>query len=133
MEQNQQNNQNSQQQYSNVQPNQPYGGIPEEIKGWNWGAFMFSIVWGIGNKVYWPLLSLVPYLGFIMVIVTGIKGNEWAWKSGEYTDVNTFLTVQNTWNRAGKVMFFVALAIIVFAILVLIVTGASLLQYAARY
>lgn len=20
--------------------------MPEEVKGWNWGAFMFSIFWG---------------------------------------------------------------------------------------
>lgn len=130
MEQNQQNNQDSQQQYSN---NDYSGGVPEQIKGWNWGAFMFSIVWGIGNKVYWPLLGLIPYVGLVVVIVTGVKGNEWAWNSGEYTDINTFLAVQGTWNRAGKVMFFVVLAIIVLAILMLLVTGASLSQYAARY
>ena len=30
--------------------------VPQEVKGWNWGAFMFNVMWGIGNKTYLPLL-----------------------------------------------------------------------------
>lgn len=29
--------------------------VPDEVKGWNWGAFTFSWIWGIGNKTYLPL------------------------------------------------------------------------------
>ncbi|MGL5898500.1 MAG: ribonuclease G, partial [Lactobacillaceae bacterium] len=34
--------------------------VPAEVKGWNWGAFMYNIFWGIGNKTYLPLLCLIP-------------------------------------------------------------------------
>ncbi len=26
--------------------------VPDEIKGWNWGAFVFSFIWGIRFKSY---------------------------------------------------------------------------------
>ena len=29
-------------------------GVPNEIKGWNWGAFFFNWIWGVCNGVYWP-------------------------------------------------------------------------------
>lgn len=33
--------------------------VPEQPKlGWNWGAFMFNWIWGVGNRCYLPLLSL---------------------------------------------------------------------------
>lgn len=83
--------------------------VPEEVKGWNWGAFMYSVFWGFGNKTYLPLLTLVPAFGLIWVFVVGVKGNEWAWKNGNYTDVATFRAVQETWNRGGLVMFILVL------------------------
>lgn len=83
--------------------------VPEEVKGWNWGAFMYSVFWGFGNKTYLPLLTLVPVFGLIWVFVVGVKGNEWAWKNGNYTDVATFRAVQETWNRGGLVMFILVL------------------------
>ncbi|QPQ24674.1 MULTISPECIES: hypothetical protein [Lonsdalea] len=41
--------------------------VPREVKGWNWGAFMFNIVWGVGNKTYLPLLCFVPLLNIVWV------------------------------------------------------------------
>lgn len=75
--------------------------VPEEIKKWNWGAFSMSIIWGIGNKTYLPLLCLIPVFNLVWVFVCGAKGNEWAWRDGGYTDVETFNRVQGTWKRAG--------------------------------
>ena len=99
---------------------------PAEIGGWNWGAFMFCIPWGIGNKTYKALLCLVPLLGVVWPFICGAKGNEWAWLAGNYTDPYTFKAVQDTWNRAGKVFFFIALAFIVLYIIIFIALGASL-------
>ena len=85
--------------------------VPNEIKGWNWGAFSFNIFWGIGNKTYLPLLCLIPYFGFIWIFVCGFKGNEWAWKKGNYSmkDIGKFLTIQKTWNRGGIARFIIGL------------------------
>ncbi len=86
--------------------------VPNEVKGWNWGAFMFNITWGIGNKSYLPLLCLIPLFNIVWVFVCGFKGNEWAWEKGEYSDVDVFKTVQKTWNRAGLVAFIIMIALV---------------------
>ncbi|MFS1563674.1 MAG: ribonuclease G [Candidatus Arsenophonus phytopathogenicus] len=86
--------------------------IPEGVKQWNWGAFMFSIFWGFGNRTYWPLLCIIPLFNFIWMFVCGIKGNEWAWRNGNYSDV-TFKLVQDTWNRAGLAAFIISLIFII--------------------
>ncbi|MFW2487755.1 ribonuclease G [Clostridium chromiireducens] len=95
------------------------GQVPQEIKKWNWGAFMFNIFWGIGNKSYLPLLCLVPLLNIVWIFVCGAKGNEWAWKNGNYSSPQEFLLVQSTWSRAGLVAFIVAIVLVVLEFLFL--------------
>lgn len=102
--------------------------VPVEIKGWNWGAFMYNTFWGIGNKTYLPLLCLIPLFNFIWIFVCGFKGNEWAWQKGDYTDVETFKAVQATWNRAGLVQFILTIAILVLYFLLFVVLFSSVLN-----
>lgn len=99
---------------------------PVEVKGWNWGAFMYNIVWGIGNKSYLPLLCLIPLFNIVWIFVCGAKGNEWAWQNNDYKDVDTFLAVQKTWNRAGLFSFIITMAILALYILIFAVAGAAL-------
>ncbi|CUS25882.1 hypothetical protein FC70_GL000726 [Paucilactobacillus oligofermentans DSM 15707 = LMG 22743] len=87
--------------------------VPQEVKGWNWGAFMFNIYWGIGNKSYLPLLTLIPIFNIIWIFVVGFKGNAWAWQKGGYKDVATFKAVQATWNRAGLVAFILTIIVVI--------------------
>ena len=101
---------NSNIQYSNQE-------VPQEIKKWNWGAFMYNIFWGIGNKCYLPLLCLVPILQIVWIFVCGAKGNEWAWKKGDYKNPEEFLLVQSTWSRAGFVAFIVVIVAILLEVL----------------
>lgn len=98
------------------------GIVPPEIKKWNWGAFAFNIIWGIGNHSYLPLLCLIPIFNFIWMFVCGAKGNEWAWKSGKFNNVEDFIATQETWNRAGLAFFIINLIVIVLYILFLVVT-----------
>jgi hypothetical protein len=114
-------------QYGQQPPVNPYMVIPPEIRKWNWGAFMFNMFWGIGNKSYLALLCLIPCFGwFVWPFVCGALGNQWAWKSGEFKDVEQFMAVQRTWNRAGFVSFIVMLAGIVLYILMVAILGVSL-------
>lgn len=92
---------------------------PEAVKKWNWGAFMFNAIWGIGNYNYLPLLCFIPLFNLVWVFVCGIKGNEWAWKSGRFTNLDDFIATQETWNRAGRICFFIMLGIIVLYILLI--------------
>ncbi|GAP02931.1 ribonucleases G and E [Fructobacillus pseudoficulneus] len=89
------------------------GSVPTEVKKWNWGAFQFNIAWGLGNKTYLPLLCLIPIFNIVWIFVCGAKGNEWAWKKGNYQDVQTFKAVQATWNRAGLIMFLITVVLVV--------------------
>lgn len=113
--------------YTQQSPYAPtYQAVPQEIKHWNWGAFMFNIMWGIGNKSYLPLLCFIPYFNIIWMFVCGAKGNEWAWKSNNYgpEDVEKFLAIQDTWNRGGIAKFIIGIASFVMVLLVLIIFSA---------
>nr|WP_057788263.1 hypothetical protein [Weissella minor] len=76
---------------------------------------MYHIFWGIGNNSYLPLLCFIPIFNIIWIFVCGAKGNEWAWKKGDYKDVETFIAVQKTWNRAGIAQFiFLVISLILY-------------------
>ncbi|KGN02434.1 ribonuclease G [Clostridium novyi A str. 4570] len=94
--------------------------VPPEIKRWNWGAACFNILWGFGNKCYLPLLSFIPIFNIIWFFVCGFKGNSWAWKKGNYKNVEEFMLVQKTWNRAGIAYFIIAIIIILIYVLLTI-------------
>lgn len=100
--------------------------VPEEIKKRNWGAFSLNIIWGIGNKTYLPLLCLIPLFNFVWVFICGFKGNEGAWRDGNYTDVETFKQVQKTWSRAGIAMFIIQIVIILLYLVFVVFILSSL-------
>ncbi len=78
--------------------------IPEEIRGFNTGAFLMNWIWGIGNNVWIALLALIPIppMGLVMAIILGIKGNEWAWQSRTWNSVEHFKKTQRTWMWVGS-------------------------------
>jgi hypothetical protein len=78
--------------------------VPEEIKGWNWGAFLIAPFWLVSNRVWIGLLALVPIFGFWMAIALGVKGNEWAWKSRRWESIEQFQTDQKKWAIAGIIL-----------------------------
>ena len=76
--------------------------IPPEIRGWNWGGFLLTWIWGIGNNVWWSFLVFIPYLGFmVMPWVLAFKGNQWAWQSRHWDSVEHFKRAQHTWAMWG--------------------------------
>ncbi|MBA4370956.1 MAG: ribonuclease G [Coriobacteriaceae bacterium] len=79
--------------------------VPPEARGWNWGAFFLSWIWGIGNNTWIALLALIPYVNFVMVFVLGAKGSEWAWRNKRWESVEQFRRTQRTWAIVGLVLF----------------------------
>ena len=71
--------------------------VPPEIKGWNWGAFFLNFIWSVGNRTWIGLLTIVPLVGYVMPIILGFKGNEWAWKNRRWKSINHFKGVQKKW------------------------------------
>ncbi|MFM2061164.1 MAG: hypothetical protein RLZZ507_834, partial [Cyanobacteriota bacterium] len=78
-----------------------YAPVPEEILGWNWGAFLMPWLWMWPNNVWYGLLCFIPQIGFIMAISLGINGNEWAWKSRRWRNIEQFKKHQRGWAIAG--------------------------------
>jgi hypothetical protein len=78
--------------------------IPDGIKGWSWGAFLLNWMWAIGNRTWIGLLAFIPYAGFIMAIVLGIYGREWAWKNKKWDSVEHFNRVQAKWSYWGVML-----------------------------
>ena len=72
--------------------------IPPGVKGWSWGGFLLTPYWAIGNKTWIGLLAFIPYVSWVMAIVLGFKGREWAWKNKQWRDVEHFRAVQKRWS-----------------------------------
>lgn len=75
--------------------------IPEEIKGWNWGAFFLPHIWSITNQVWIGLLAFLPGIGALMGFVLAARGNEWAWKSRRWSSIEQFRNHQKNWTVVG--------------------------------
>jgi Cytochrome oxidase complex assembly protein 1 len=103
--------------------------IPPEIDRWNWGAFLLNWIWGIGNNTFIALLTLVPFVGFVMPFVLGAKGSRWAWRNGRWDSVAHFKRVQRRWAIWGAIVWIAAIVL-----LVGIFTGVfSLLRHSEAY
>lgn len=76
--------------------------IPDGVKGWSWGGFLFTIIWGLSHRVWISLLMLVPYIGFLVSIYLGVKGRELAWKNKRWESVAEFNRIQRLWSIWGQ-------------------------------
>jgi len=78
--------------------------VPEEIKKWNWGAFLWTWIWGVVNKTYIAFAVGIPYIGWIVVpFLLGAKGSEWAWRNRRWQNIEHFRRVQHKWAVWGLV------------------------------
>lgn len=75
--------------------------VPNEILGWNWGAFLLPWLWMWPNQVWFGSFCFVPQIGWAMAIALGAKGNEWAWKSRQWRSIEQFKAHQRGWAIAG--------------------------------
>jgi ABC-type Fe3+ transport system permease subunit len=85
--------------------------VPPEVQGLNWGAFLLSWIWGIGNSTWIALLCFVPFVGTIMQFYLLFKGNELAWKNKRWDSVEAFKATQRKWMIAGLVILGIALVL----------------------
>jgi len=81
--------------------------VPPDIEGWNWGAFFLTWIWGIGNRVWLSFLALIPIplVGLAMMVILGIKGNEWAWQCKKWDSIEQFRHKQRIWMYWGIAAF----------------------------
>lgn len=81
----------------------PMAPVPEEILGWNWGAFLLPQYWLFTNQVWLGLLSWIPGVGFIMAFFMGARGNQLAWQSRKWRSIQQFKSHQRGWTIAGLI------------------------------
>ena len=95
--------------------------VPDIVaKRFNWGAFTFSWIWGLFNKTYITLLTIVlvfiPIVGSIAALVAniifGIKGNSWAWQNKKWESVEHFHKVQKNWAAWGISLMIIGLILV---------------------
>lgn len=80
--------------------------IPADADRWNWGAFLLTWIWGIGNSTFISLLVFVPFFGIlIMPFVLGAKGSAWAWRNRRWDSVEHFKRVQRSWSIWGAAVW----------------------------
>lgn len=82
--------------------------ITQEIRGWNWGAFLLTFIWGVSHGVWISLIGFIPFLNIIMYFVLGVKGNEWAWRNRRWDSVQHFKRTQRKWAWWGLVAWVVS-------------------------
>jgi hypothetical protein len=105
--------------------------VPEEIKEWNWGAFLLNGFWGLGNSTYIGLLSFVPFTWtildisfwitlipvFVISVMLGFKGNEWAWRNKRWENIEHFQRVQRKWMQVGVLVIIATIVSLVSLVL----------------
>ena len=101
-------------------PNTP---VPDIVaRKFNWGAFLLSWIWGLGNKTYITLIifatilvAWIPIIGWLIslgiCIWFGTKGNEWAWQNKRFQSIEHFHEYQKKWAIAGIVLYLVSIII----------------------
>ncbi len=74
------------------------GEIPDEIRDWNWGAAAFTGYWLAYYSSWKSLLiiplMIIPYVNIIVAIIFGMSGNQWAWQSKKWANVEEFNNAQ---------------------------------------
>ena len=101
--------------------------IPPEVKGWNWGAFLLPLIWGLSHRVWLSLLCLIPYINIVMVFVLGAKGNEWAWQNQKWNSIEHFKKTQRTWALWG--LGLLVSGIVIFIIIAVLVSVKETVPY----
>jgi len=105
--------------YPTASSDGPNGPFPQELNKFNWGAFLLTWIWSIGNSVWIGLLALISPISLIMMFVLGFKGNEWAWKAKKWESVEQFKAVQAKWQKWGIIIFVASIVLgVLMAVLV---------------
>jgi hypothetical protein len=107
------------------QPARKLQPLPPELRRWNWGAFLLSWIWGLGNRSFVTLAIFVPALALIatpllapdapawrtaaiaanlaLLAFFGWRGNAWSWRHREWDDAAQFQAAQKRWAHWGFV------------------------------
>ncbi len=89
--------------------------LPAELKGWNWGAFWLSWIWGIRNRTWIAFLAFIPYFSLVWAFILGAKGNKWAWQNQKWDSIEQYKASQRRWAMWGLIIFIIFITSIIVA------------------
>jgi hypothetical protein len=95
---------------------------PPAATRWNWGAFMFTVLWLRGNNLTGrDVDAFLRWKGRlrarrILFYTLGAEANELAWRSRRWPSVQAFTSVQRRWNTAGLTALGLLSGVIVYLI-----------------
>ena len=76
----------------------------DELDKWNWGAFLWTVIWALGHKLWKQaiigLLITVVTLGIGNIGVAiwyALKGNRWIWERGGYSSKEELRQKERKW------------------------------------
>ncbi len=103
--------------------------IPQELKHFNWGAFLMNWIWGIMHKKYITLLyfpaCIIPVIGPIAISIWfGLAGNKWAWESKTWESIEQFNESQQNWVRIWIILFILGIIFAIKTIITLVYIGS---------
>lgn len=101
--------------------------------GWSWGGCMLNWTFVLAIKKYkllfLMLLLFVPvvnaFVGIGVPIFLGLKGREYARESGMFANKDQYLGFMKAVDHAGKILFYVVLAIFVGGLLLMLTVFSS--------
>jgi hypothetical protein len=79
--------------------------------------------WGIKNRTWVALWTLIPIVALPVMFVLGARGSEWAWRNRQWQSVEEFKRTQRSWSWYGLIVLILAAGLWIVARF--IATGAS--------
>src|SRR5690625_3754167 len=107
--------------------------VPVEAARWNWGAFLLTWIWGIGNSTFIAFLCFVPFANFVMPFVLGARGGEWAWRNKRWDSIEHFRATQRKWGIWGLVVLIASFVLSAVFFASLFFAVATAMQHSGAY
>jgi len=94
--------------------------LPEDVGGWNWGAFWLTWIWGMANNVWVAFAAFLPGACLIVPFILGARGSEWAWQHRRYErGTAEFRAAQRKWAIWGWIFGIPMTALTIWALVVM--------------
>ncbi|MBE7712773.1 MAG: ribonuclease G [Cyanobacteria bacterium SIG26] len=102
--------------------------MEQNLKKFNWGAFLLNWIWGIFHGKYITLLyfpaCLIPLVGPLLISTWfGCVGNKWAWDSKSWSSVEEFNRSQRFWVKLWFILAILSIIITVKVFLFLVIVA----------
>lgn len=93
------------------------------VRGWSWGAFGLSWVWGIRFGVLSAFLTWIPLVGLVWIFFLGAKGNQWAQEKNPEIPPAKLAKDLREWNKWGLILFLTQTVIFIAYIIFMVSIG----------